>query len=201
MTKEEFLSEFTGEPREITARISYCHGKGDPAFPVWSQGFFDLVSLDADMFHAFRHYTKDNPRRKQLRDENRALFRKVRDARHPRLPSNRRWTAVGDLALLDYPQLVPVIVHRRRSAEETENTISHFVDLAASGAILIGGHGAIFWMCIIAFFGMATIYAEAVLAQETRTVDTDGNAVGGPCRDGTPRIWQPRGCRGECGPE
>lgn len=34
MTKEEFLSEFTGEPREITARISYCHGKGDPAFPV-----------------------------------------------------------------------------------------------------------------------------------------------------------------------
>ena len=46
---------------------------------------------------------------------------------------------VGDLALLDYPLLVPVIVHRRRSAEETENTISHFVNLAASGAILIGG--------------------------------------------------------------
>ena len=52
--------------------------------------------------------------------------------------------------------------------------------VGACGAILIGGPGAIFWMCIIAFFGMATIYAEAVLAQETRTVDTDGNAVGGP---------------------
>ena len=38
--------------------------------------------------------------------------------------------------------------------------------VGACGAILIGGPGAIFWMWIIAFFGMATIYAEAVLAQE-----------------------------------
>ena len=37
--------------------------------------------------------------------------------------------------------------------------------VGASGAILTGGPGAIFWMWIIAFFGMATIYAEAVLAQ------------------------------------
>ncbi len=35
-------------------------------------------------------------------------------------------------------------------------------------------------MWIIAFFGMATIYAEATLAQETRTVDKDGNVLGGP---------------------
>ena len=35
-------------------------------------------------------------------------------------------------------------------------------------------------MWIIAFFGMATIYAEAVLAQDTRTVDPEGGAVGGP---------------------
>ena len=40
--------------------------------------------------------------------------------------------------------------------------------IGATGAILTGGPGAIFWMWIIAFFGMATIYAEAVLAQETR---------------------------------
>ena len=36
--------------------------------------------------------------------------------------------------------------------------------IGACGAILLGGPGAIFWMWIIAFFGMATIYAEAVLA-------------------------------------
>ncbi len=52
--------------------------------------------------------------------------------------------------------------------------------VGACGAILVGGPGAIFWMWIIAFFGMATIYAEAVLAQKTRVVDEDGAVRGGP---------------------
>ena len=52
--------------------------------------------------------------------------------------------------------------------------------VGASGAILTGGPGAIFWMWIIAFFGMATIYAEATLALKTRTVDQEGNIHGGP---------------------
>ena len=52
--------------------------------------------------------------------------------------------------------------------------------VGACGAILIGGPGAIFWMWIIAFFGMATIYAEAVLAQQTRIVQEDGTVLGGP---------------------
>ncbi len=52
--------------------------------------------------------------------------------------------------------------------------------VGACGAILIGGPGAIFWMWVIAFFGMATIYAEAVLAQETRKVNDDGSVDGGP---------------------
>ena len=51
--------------------------------------------------------------------------------------------------------------------------------VGASGAILTGGPGAIFWMWVIAFLGMATIYAEAVLAQKTRTVK-DGDVLGGP---------------------
>ena len=52
--------------------------------------------------------------------------------------------------------------------------------VGACGAILIGGPGAIFWMWIIAFFGMATVYAEAVLAQKTRIVQEDGSVLGGP---------------------
>ena len=52
--------------------------------------------------------------------------------------------------------------------------------VGACGAILIGGPGAIFWMWVIAFFGMATIYAEAVLAQETREKLADGTVMGGP---------------------
>ena len=52
--------------------------------------------------------------------------------------------------------------------------------VGASGAILVGGPGAIFWMWIIAFLGMATIYAEAVLAQKTRVVKENGEVLGGP---------------------
>lgn len=52
--------------------------------------------------------------------------------------------------------------------------------VGACGAILIGGPGAIFWMWLIAFFGMATIYAEATLAQKSRVVQEDGSVLGGP---------------------
>lgn len=49
-----------------------------------------------------------------------------------------------------------------------------------TGAIVLGGPGAVFWMWVISFFGMATIYAEATLAQETRVVGEDGSIKGGP---------------------
>lgn len=52
--------------------------------------------------------------------------------------------------------------------------------VGASGAILTGGPGAIFWMWIIAFLGMATIYSEATAAQITRVKDKDGQIQGGP---------------------
>ena len=52
--------------------------------------------------------------------------------------------------------------------------------VGASGAILTGGPGAIFWMWVIAFFGMATIYAEATLAIKTRVKAADGTIHGGP---------------------
>ena len=52
--------------------------------------------------------------------------------------------------------------------------------VGASGAILTGGPGAIFWMWVIAFLGMATIYAEAVLAQDTKVKDENGEVHGGP---------------------
>jgi AGCS family alanine or glycine:cation symporter len=52
--------------------------------------------------------------------------------------------------------------------------------VGVAGAILTGGPGAVFWMWVISFFGMATIYAEATLAQETRIVEIDGTIKGGP---------------------
>ncbi len=50
----------------------------------------------------------------------------------------------------------------------------------AATAIALGGPGAIFWMWLAAFFGMATIFAEAVLAQTFKGKDEQGHVVGGP---------------------
>ena len=47
-------------------------------------------------------------------------------------------------------------------------------------AIALGGPGALFWMVIAAFFGMATKYAEGLLAIKYRTIDEEGHVLGGP---------------------
>lgn len=50
----------------------------------------------------------------------------------------------------------------------------------AAAAMISGGPGAIFWMWVSAFLGMATIYVEATLAQKYRRLDENGSIVGGP---------------------
>ncbi len=50
----------------------------------------------------------------------------------------------------------------------------------AATAIASGGLGAIFWMWVSAFFGMATNFVEASLAQKYKSVGDDGSVVGGP---------------------
>lgn len=59
-------------------------------------------------------------------------------------------------------------------------------------AIAIGGPGALFWMWCTALVGMATKYAEAVLAVKYREVDEKGNHVGGPMyyiKNGLGKNW------------
>ncbi len=59
-------------------------------------------------------------------------------------------------------------------------------------AIALGGPGAVFWMWLTALFGMATKYAEAVLAVRFRETDARGMQVGGPMyyiRNGLGRRW------------
>ena len=50
----------------------------------------------------------------------------------------------------------------------------------AATAIALGGPGAIFWMWVAAFLGMATIYSEALMAQKYKRVGADGVVTGGP---------------------
>ena len=55
-------------------------------------------------------------------------------------------------------------------------------------AIFLGGPGALFWMWATALVGMATKYAEVVLAVHFREQDANGEHVGGPC------MWRARAC-------
>ena len=50
----------------------------------------------------------------------------------------------------------------------------------AATALIAGGPGAIFWMWMSAFFGMATIFVEASLGQKYKTTTEDGHVIGGP---------------------
>lgn len=82
----------------------------------------------------------------------------------------------------------------KKQDQHAEGDISHFQALmtalaatigtgnivGVATAVLLGGPGALFWMWISAFFGMATKYAEAVLAVKYRVQDDDGEMSGGP---------------------
>jgi len=61
-------------------------------------------------------------------------------------------------------------------------------------AVKVGGPGAVFWMWVAAFFGMATKYAEGLLAVKYRTTDENGEIAGGPMfyiKNGMGEKWAP----------
>ncbi|MBQ5782453.1 MAG: alanine:cation symporter family protein, partial [Oscillospiraceae bacterium] len=63
-----------------------------------------------------------------------------------------------------------------------------------TGAIFVGGPGAVFWMWVSAFFGMCTKYAEIVLAMKYRNKDENGVYLGGPMyyiENGLGKSWKP----------
>jgi AGCS family alanine or glycine:cation symporter len=94
----------------------------------------------------------------------------------------------------------------RREPDDQPGDISHFEALmtalaatvgtgniaGVATAIAAGGPGALFWMWVTGVFGMATKYAEAVLAVRFRRREADGTMSGGPMyylRDGLGQPW------------
>ncbi|MDP5275301.1 alanine/glycine:cation symporter family protein [Chengkuizengella axinellae] len=82
----------------------------------------------------------------------------------------------------------------KKQDKKSEGDISHFQSLmtalaatvgtgniaGVATAVFLGGPGAVFWMWITALFGMATKYAEAILAVKYRVKDANGEMSGGP---------------------
>lgn len=101
-------------------------------------------------------------------------------------------TRFAQLTLL--PRALRTFLSRLRGRSSGEGTVSPFQALCTAlaatvgtgniagvaGALAIGGPGAIFWMWVCAILGMATKFAEAVLAVHYRVKDSQGDYVGGP---------------------
>ncbi len=105
--------------------------------------------------------------------------------------------------LLDFKHMFSLL---KNSKEDDEAGISSFQALCTSlsarvgtgnlagvaVAISLGGAGAIFWMWVIAFLGMATGYAESVLGQTYKIRDANGQYRGGPAyyiKQGLKNSW------------
>lgn len=100
---------------------------------------------------------------------------------------------LGFLQILHLPRALKMVFGKNDS-EGKEGDISSFAALCTAlsatigtgnivgvaTAIKIGGPGALFWMWLAAFFGMATKYAECLLAVKYRGKDENGEVVGGP---------------------
>ena len=84
-----------------------------------------------------------------------------------------------------------------KAQNKGEGDVSSFKALCVALAATVGtGNivGAIFWMWMAAFFGMATKYAEGLLAVKYRSVDAKGDIAGGPMfyiRNGMGEKWKP----------
>lgn len=101
---------------------------------------------------------------------------------------------LGLLQVFKLPLALKYLFAKEEGEEEAEGDVSSFAALCTAlaatigtgnivgvaTAIKVGGPGALFWMWVAAFFGMATKYAEGLLAVKYRVVDDNGQMSGGP---------------------
>lgn len=98
------------------------------------------------------------------------------------------------LGLLQMRRLPLALKWMFKNEEEGDGEISSFAALCTAlsatigtgnivgvaTAVCAGGPGALFWMILAAFFGMATKFSEGLLAVKYRVVAEDGHSLGGP---------------------
>lgn len=101
---------------------------------------------------------------------------------------------LGFLQFKTLPYALKLAFSPTRQDKKSKGDISHYQALTTAmaatigtgnivgvaTAVVLGGPGAVFWMWITALFGMATKYAEALLAVKYRVVNSKGQMSGGP---------------------
>lgn len=108
---------------------------------------------------------------------------------------------LGMIQVFRLPLALKYVLNSRKAEIGVQGDVSSFAALSTAlsatigtgnivgvaTALKTGGPGALFWMLFAAFFGMATMYSESLLAVKYRTVDANGQMSGGPMyyiRDG-----------------
>lgn len=101
---------------------------------------------------------------------------------------------LGLIQVFRLPLALRYVLNSRKAEIGVQGDVSSFAALSTAlsatigtgnivgvaTAIKMGGPGALFWMFLAAFFGMATMYSESLLAVKYRTVDANGQMSGGP---------------------
>lgn len=101
---------------------------------------------------------------------------------------------LGLIQVFRLPLALRYVINSRKAEAGVQGDVSSFAALSTAlsatigtgnivgvaTAIKSGGPGALFWMLLAAFFGMATMYSESLLAVKYRTVDASGQMSGGP---------------------
>ena len=101
---------------------------------------------------------------------------------------------LGMIQVFRLPLALRYLLNSRKAETGIQGDVSSFAALSTAlsatigtgnivgvaTAVKAGGPGALFWMCLAAFFGMATMYSESLLAVKYRTVDANGQMSGGP---------------------
>ena len=110
----------------------------DPALEIWEPGYHDWRVAGPGSLDAFTAYIRDNPRRYCLKQQHPDLFTRVDTLAHPRLPTDSpKWSAYGNLFLLDRPVIIPLRVSRSITTEALAQTKEDILHAAAGGAVII----------------------------------------------------------------
>ena len=109
----------------------------DPTLDVWEEGYHDRVIMSSGTLHAERRYIRDNPRRYCVRKAHPELFVRVNRLDNARLPSGESWSGVGNLFLLEKPELMPVQVSRRATGAEVAALETEVLDRVRRGTVMV----------------------------------------------------------------
>ena len=106
---------------------------GDSAPALWEEGFHDRILKGNNHLQRMMDYIDDNPRRAAIKRHHPDYFKIQQNVQ----AGGHTFAALGNIFLLQAPLLLQVQCTRKLTAEQISDTVSHFLDQASRGAVLV----------------------------------------------------------------